>query len=139
MSSEESPTAASTPPQAFSRDVQERSYPLVALLQLATFWAALAACIDGARLRLLVDQLPQQDAVVWGLVAGVFLVGGTLGFLVGLGQVRMWRSAAMGFVVGALCGGAILAVYVAPAPVHRAFAASAMLVGTTIAFRWRNA
>jgi hypothetical protein len=136
--SEQRTPPVSPPPADLSALAQERSFPLVALLQLATFWAALTACIDGAKLRDMVARLPQQESVVWALVAGVFLVGSVIGFFVGLGQVRVWRSAATGVVVGSLCGGGILAVYVAPAPVGRAFAAAAMLLLTTMAFRLRT-
>jgi hypothetical protein len=117
---------------------QERSFPLVALLQMATLWAALAACIDGAQLRILLDRLPREEPIIWGFVAGVVTVGGVFGLFVGAGQIRMWRSAALGFVVGSLSGGIILSIYMAPAPIERALAAAVMLLLTTIALRWRT-
>lgn len=115
--------------------VRQRSFPLVALLQLATFWAALAACIDGKALTTQMNRAPDQPVVA--AVAGVFaaLAGVVLGFAVGLGQLRMWRSAATGAAVGMVYGLVVMAVYVAPAPLERAAAAAAMLVLTTIAFR----
>jgi hypothetical protein len=117
----------------------ERSYPLVALLQLATFWAALAACVDGAKLRSMLDLASQNMTMAAAAIIAAFVLGGLLGSFVGMGQLRMWRSAVAGFAAGGLCGGAILAVYAAPAPPARALGAAATLVLTTIAFRCRAA
>jgi len=114
---------------------RQQSFPLVALMQLATFWAALAACIDGNVLTTEMDRAPEQPiiaAVVGGIAA---IAGAILGFAVGLGQLRMWRSAAAGAVVGMFYGLVVLAIYVAPAPLERAAAAAAVLVLTTIALR----
>ncbi len=115
--------------------VQERSFPLVALLQFATFWAAMAACIDGRELGAALDRIPEQPIAAALVAAFAVSVSGLLGFAVGLGQLRMWRSAAAGAAVGMLYGIIVLAVYVAPAPLERAAAAAAILVVTTIAFR----
>lgn len=114
---------------------RQQSFPLVALMQLATFWAALAACIDGDLLTTAMDRAPSQPliAAVVGCIAA--LAGALLGFAIGLGQLRMWRSGATGAVVGMFYGLVVLAIYVAPAPLERAAAAAAMLVLTTVALR----
>jgi hypothetical protein len=119
--------------------LQERSFPLIALFQLATYWATIVACIDGAALGKELDAAQRWPAVAVGLTALAVLVGAALGFVVGLGQLRMWRSAWIGAGVGALYGVAILAVYVAPAPILQAAAAAGVLMATTIAFRVRSA
>jgi hypothetical protein len=120
----------------------ERSFPLVALLQLATCCAALAMCVDGPRLRQVLDQAGNIKVWQWQewTSLGVALFSGAaLGFLMGLAQLRMWRSAAMGASVGGLCGFALLTVYVAPAPIERIAAGAGMVLLTTIAFRLRSA
>jgi hypothetical protein len=111
----------------------EQSFPLVALLQLATYLAAMAACVDGkelvARLHGIGDE-PIPAAMVALMAAGIC---GTIGLVIGLGQLRRWRSALAGGAFGAAVGLAILAVYIAPAPpLHTLGAAGLMLVSTLI-------
>jgi hypothetical protein len=119
--------------------LQERSFPLIALVQLATFWATIVACIDGEALGKALDEAPRWPAIAAWLTSLAIAVGAALGFVIGLGQLRMWRSAWAGAGVGALYGLAILAVYVAPAPIEQAVAAAGVLMITTIAFRIRAA
>jgi hypothetical protein len=119
--------------------LQERSFPLIALVQLATYWATIVACIEGQALSKALDDAARWPAVAVGLTSLAVLVGSALGFVIGLGQLRMWRSAWAGAGVGALYGLAILAVYVAPASILQAVAAAGVLLITTIAFRIRSA
>jgi hypothetical protein len=135
-----------TPPDDMSQSpiepqavLQERSFPLIALVQLATFWATIVACIDGEALGKALDDAARWPALAGGLLGLAVAVGAAIGFAVGLGQLRMWRSAWAGAGVGALYGVAILAVYVAPAPIPQAIAAAGVLLMTTIVFRIRSA
>jgi hypothetical protein len=117
----------------------QRSFPLVALLQLATFGAALGACIDGGKLADATGALAEREFVAWALLAAAAALGACLGFFVGLGQLKMWRSALGGAAVGLVTGLAILAVYVAPAPIPRVASAAAVIIVTTLAIRCRAA
>jgi hypothetical protein len=119
--------------------LQERSFPLIALMQLATFWATIVACVDGKELAKAVDQIAERPAVAAQLILLAVTLGAGVGFAVGLGQLRMWRNAVAGAGVGILYGIAILAVYVAPASIQQAAAAAGVLLATTIAFRIRSA
>ncbi len=129
------PTSSAASPPRLQPAALQRSFPLVALLQLATFCAALGACVDGAKLGAAIDDMPRWADYEWGAVLGAAFFGGLLGFFIGLGQLRMWRSALVGGLVGALAGLAILAVYAAPAPLIRAAAAAAVLVLSTLIVR----
>jgi hypothetical protein len=117
----------------------DRSFPLIALMQLATCWAALAACVDGAWVR---ERL-NAPGVTWGdvipLVLASVLAGGAIGVAIGFGQIRKWRSSALGFVAGGAFGVTLAAVYAGPAPLGRALAAAVLIVGTTILPRVRAA
>jgi hypothetical protein len=117
----------------------DRAFPLIALLQLATFFAALAACVDGERLLVLAGEFPQNPWVGLALIVAAIAGGGGLGLILGLGQLRPARSAVIGIAVGVACGVTLLAAYAAPAPPVRGLAAAAMLLGTTILFRMRAA
>jgi hypothetical protein len=116
----------------------ERSFPLIAVFYLATFWAATATCIDGAALA---RQLRQPWELNWtaAIIAGALSIAVLFGAAVGLGQLRMWRSAALGAVMGALFGLTMLAVYAAPAPIGRGISAAVVLTVTTLALRFRAA
>jgi hypothetical protein len=109
----------------------EQSFPLIALLQLATFMAAITACVDSKALLKRVDQAAQNPLEAAAV--------GAIGFLIGLGQLRMARSALVGGAVGAAFGLAILAIYLAPAPPIRTAGAVAVLLVSTIAIRVRAA
>jgi hypothetical protein len=117
----------------------DRTFPLVALLQLATFWAALAACVDGAQLRSLAGQFPDRWWLGLSMIAAAVAAGAGIGLVLGLGQLRPVRNAIAGMAVGSACGAALLAAYAAPAPPDRGMAAAAMLLATTIALRVRAA
>jgi hypothetical protein len=130
---------ANPPRPAPSQDrVAERSFPLIAVFHLATFWAAMLACIDGTALG---KRLREPWELDWrvAIVVGVLLAAVLFGAAVGLGQVRMWRSAALGAFIGVLYGPTMLVVYVAPAPISRGIAAAALLTVTTLALRIRAA
>jgi hypothetical protein len=137
------PAEAPDDPEKWPNDppagLQERSFPLIALVQLATFWATIVACVDGKELAKAVDQMWERPAVAAQLILLAVTLGAGVGFAVGLGQLRMWRNAVAGASVGILYGIAILAVYVAPASIQQAAAAAAVLLATTIAFRIRSA
>jgi hypothetical protein len=118
--------------------VAERSFPLIAVFHLATFWAAMLACIDGAALGKIL-----RGRWEWGwdaaIVVAALFAAMFFGAAVGLGQVRMWRSAALGAFIGVLYGPTMLAVYLAPAPITRGLAAAGLLTLTTLVFRIRAA
>lgn len=117
----------------------EQSFPLIALLQLATFMAAIMACVDSKALLKSIDQASQNplEAAIVVLLAAAAV--GAIGFIIGLGQLRMARSALVGGAVGAAFGLAILAIYLAPAPPVRTAGAVAVLLVSTIAIRVRAA
>lgn len=117
----------------------EQSFPLIALLQLATFMAAITACVDSQALLKNIDQAAQNplEAASVALLAAAAV--GAIGFIIGLGQLRMARSALVGAAVGAAFGLAILAIYLAPAPPIRTAGAVAVLLVSTIAIRVRAA
>jgi hypothetical protein len=116
-----------------------RSFPLLALVQLATYLAALTACIDGRALYTRLDQAASQPIIAVSMVLGAACLVGLVGVIIGASQLQLNRSALVGGAVGALYGIVILAVYAAPAPLERAAAAAALTVLTTIAFRIRAA
>jgi hypothetical protein len=116
---------------------QERSFPLIALLQLATFLAALVSCIDSRGLSRRLRFLQDEPWIAAAAVVGACCAVGLVGLIVGASQLRMKRSALAGAAVGGLYGLIILAVFVAPASLPHAAAAAAMAVLTTIAIRIR--
>ncbi len=116
-----------------------RSFPLIALVQLATYLAAIAACIDGAALYKRLDQAGAEPLIAASMILGAACTVGLIGVVIGASQLQMNRSALVGGAVGALYGVMILAAYAAPAPLERSAAAAAMLLLTTIAFRIRAA
>ena len=133
------PQPEPAPPNRLSGTAR-RSFPLVALFQLATFCAALMACIDGAAMGKLLDGMSfASSRRAMAVVAATVIAGGLLGLFVALGQFGMWRSAAKGSIVGALGGAAILCVYVAPASIERTTAAAAVLLLSTLVVRARAA
>jgi hypothetical protein len=125
--------AAATPPNGARGS---GSYPLIALLQLAAFSAALVACVDGALLREIVNDMgPIQLASA----IGVSMIAGFVAVMFGFGHLRRWRTALAAGAVGALHAPAILAAYAAPAPFWRAGPAVAVLLVSTIVLRVRSA
>jgi hypothetical protein len=112
-----------------------RSFPLIALVQLATFCAALMACIDGGKFRDFLEDVPQLAGPAVAGFVGAMFVGGFLGLMLGLGEHHVWRSALKGMCIGALCGVAMMFVYVAPAPLPQAAAAAVVLLLSTIIMR----
>lgn len=114
-----------------------RSFPLIALVQLATYLAAITACIDGRALYTRLDQAAAEPLIAASVMLGAACLVGLVGVIIGSSQLQLNRSAAVGGAVGALYGIVILAVYAAPAPIERAAAAAAIMVLTTIAFRIR--
>jgi len=116
-----------------------RSFPLLALVQLATYLAALTACIDGRAFYTRLGQAASDPIIAVSFVLGIACLVGLVGVVIGASQLQLNRSALVGGAVGALYGIVILAVYAAPAPIERAAAAAALTVLTTIAFRIRAA
>ena len=129
--------AAPDRPATSAAASQERSFPLIALLQLATFLAALVSCIDSKQLSRRSTFVRDEPLVAAAVVAAACCLVGLIGLIVGAGQLRMKRSAAAGAGVGAFYGLVMLAVYVAPASLPHAIAAAAMALLTTIAIRIR--
>ena len=124
---------------AASSGSTEQSFPLIALLQLATFMAAITACVDSKALLKSVDQAAQDPLEAAAVILLAAAAVGAIGFIIGLGQLRMARSALVGGAVGAAFGLAILAIYLAPAPQIRTAGAVAVLLVSTIAIRVRAA
>ena len=116
---------------------QERSFPLIALLQLATFLAALVSCIDSRKLSRQLGFMSDEPLMAAAALIGACCLVGLVGLIVGASQLRMKRSALAGAGVGALYGLVILAIFIAPASLLHAAAAAAMALLTTIAIRIR--
>jgi hypothetical protein len=132
-------TDAEKPPVDTDEVMAERRFPLVALLQLATFWAVIVACVDAPKLAAAINSAPRMPLLAAALLVAAVAAGGTVGFFIGLGQLRMRRNALAGAGVGMLYGIAILAVYLAPAPIKQLLVAAGVLLATTLAFRIRAA
>jgi hypothetical protein len=111
------------------------SFPLIALLQLASFTAVLVACVDGQELR---QVIASQDYGVLGIAVLTSVVIGFVTVIFGFGWSRLGRSALVAAAIGGLHGPAVLAAYAAPAPFNRAFAAIAVLVLSTVVLRVRS-
>src|SRR5690606_7182263 len=92
----------------------ERSFPLVALMQLGAVIAAIVVCIDGPRLRELAQQVNEAPGAVLALIATATISSGAIGLVIGLGQRRRFRSALTGAAAGALFGLLMLAIFAAP-------------------------
>jgi hypothetical protein len=117
--------------------VRERSYPLVALLLLATVWAAMFACVDGQSLLRGFQADSWRNFGTWIAPAVLMSVGACVGAAVGMSQVRVWRSVAVGGLIGSVYGVAIFAVYAAPAGFDRAASSAVVIMVSTIALRFR--
>lgn len=111
------------------------SFPLIALLQLASFTAVLVACVDGQELR---QVITSQNYVAVGTAVLVSVFIGFIVVILGFGWSRLGRSALVAAMIGGLHGPAFLAAYAAPAPFNRAFAAIAVLVLSTVVLRVRS-
>ena len=111
------------------------SFPLIALLQLASFTAVLVACVDGQELRRVIAS---QDYSVGGIAVLASVLLGSVTVIFGFGWSRLGRSALVAGAIGGLHGPAFLAAYAAPAPFNRAFAAIAVLVLSTVVLRVRS-
>ncbi len=116
----------------------ERSYPLVSIVQLFTSCVALAAYINGIELQRTVFRLQNQwfDVVFAILLASA--VGLLVGVLFGLGQLRRWRSALFCGIVGMAVGIFMLATCVAPARIPQASAACLLPLICVILLRFRS-
>lgn len=137
MSDSPKPAAPSAPSVAAGST--EQSFPLVALLQLATFMAAIAACVDNQELLKQVERAAKEPFWAALIVLAAAAVAGAIGFVIGLGQLRGTRSAMLGAAFGAAVGVTILCVYLAPAPPLRTAGAVAVMLLSTIAIRIRAA
>jgi hypothetical protein len=132
----EAATRRADAPPAANLARKDASFPLIALLQLASFAAALVACIDGQELREALARFPI------GFTAAAILGSIFLGFVtvaMGFAHLRSWRTASAAGAIGALHGPAILAVFAAPAPFWRAGPAIVVMLLTTILLRIRSA
>src|SRR5215211_1677268 len=87
----------SSPPTAG----QIRSFPLIALVQLATFLAGLVACIDGHQLSEVLNRGPFDLMLAASAVLGACASVGLIGVIIGMSQLQMNRSALIGGGVGA--------------------------------------
>ena len=125
------PAAAVTPATAET----ERSFPLVALMQLGAVIAAIVVCIDGPRLWELFQQIGDAPWIALGLIATAMISSGVIGLVIGLGQRRRFRSALIGAAAGALFGLLMLAIFAAPASLERCAGGIAMVLFSTIALR----
>ena len=137
MSDSPKPAAPSAPQVAAGST--EQSFPLVALLQLATFMAAIAACVDSKELLKQVERAADEPLSAALVVLAAAAVAGAIGFVIGLGQLRGIRSAMLGAAFGAAVGVTILCVYLAPAPPLRTAGAATVMLVSTIAIRIRAA
>jgi hypothetical protein len=122
-------------PAAVATASRNGSFPLIALLQLASFTAVLVACIDGRELR---QEIASANYIVVGTAALVSSFLGFIAVILGFGWSRLGRTALVAAVIGSLHGPAFLAAYAAPAPFIRAFPAIAVLVLSTILLRVRS-
>ena len=114
---------------------RDGSFPLIALLQLAAFSAALVACIDGRGLR---EVVAQKELTTLAVALLVSMTAGFVAVLIGFGHLSRWRTALAAASIGALHAPAILAAYAAPAPFWRAGPAVAVLLISTIVLRVRS-
>lgn len=137
MSDSPKPAAPAAPQVAAGST--EQSFPLVALLQLATFMAAIAACVDNQELLKQLDRAVEEPLGAAAAVLAAAAVAGAIGFVIGLGQLRGIRSAMLGAAFGAAVGVTILSIYLAPAPPLRTAGAVAVMLLSTIAIRIRAA
>lgn len=113
----------------------ERSYPLVALMQLGAVLGAIVVCIDGPKLWKLFERIDDEPWLAAALVATAMSSLGVIGLTVGLGQRRRLRSALLGFAVGATLGLVMLAIFAAPASIERCASGIAMVLISTILLR----
>lgn len=113
----------------------ERSFPLVALMQLGAVIGAIVVCIDGPRLWKLFQRIGEEPWAAVALIATAIVSSGVIGLVIGLGQRRRFRSALIGAAAGALFGLLMLAVYAAPASIERCSGGIAMVLISTIALR----
>lgn len=111
------------------------SFPLIALLQLASFTAVLVACVDGQALR---EVLADQDGGVIAIAVAVSMLIGFITVLLGFGWSRLGRASLIAATIGAVHGPAVLAAFAAPAPFARSLAAIAVLIISTITLRMRS-
>jgi hypothetical protein len=137
LSDSQKPAAPSAPP--VTAGSTEQSFPLIALLQLATFMAAIAACVDNQELLKHLDRAGEEPLSSAAIVLAAAAAASAIGFIIGLGQLRGIRSAMLGAAFGASVGVTILCVYLAPAPPVRTAGAVTVMLLSTIAIRIRAA
>ena len=141
MNDQATPTVGSPAAVTTAATETERSFPLVALMQLGAVIAAIVVCIDGPRLWELFQRIgdePWAGDGLWialALIATAMISSGVIGLVVGLGQRRRFRSALIGAAAGALFGLLMLAIFAAPASLERCAGGIAMVLLSTIALR----
>ena len=129
------PVAAPARSAAAGQTETERSFPLVALMQLGAVIGAIVVCIDGPRLWELFQRIGDEPWVAVALIMTAMASAGAVGLVIGLGQRRRFRSALVGAAAGAMFGLLMLAVYAAPASFERCSGGIAMVLISTIVLR----
>jgi len=115
----------------------ERSFPLISLIQLFTFFIALLVCIDSSKLNAQLGNLQNELASFLFAVALAGLLGLLIGASIGLGRVRYWRSMFFCGAIGSVVGVLLLAIYAAPAEPAQAISAALLPLLTTLILRAR--
>ena len=136
MNDKASPTVASPAVIVTTATTEtERSFPLVALMQLGAVVASIVVCIDGPRLWELFQQIGDAPWIALALGTAAMISSGVIGLVVGLGQRRRLQSALIGAAAGALFGLLMLAIFAAPASLERCAGGIAMVLLSTIILR----
>lgn len=133
-----SDSSAAKPPApvvAITAPETERSFPLVALMQLGAVIAAIVVCIDGPRLWELFQRVGDEPWVALALIMTAMASTSVVGLVIGLGQRRRFSSALAGAAAGAIIGLFMLAVYAAPASIERCSGGIAMVLISTVVLR----
>lgn len=129
------PAATPDRPASTGATETERSFPLVALLQLGAVLGAIVVCIDGPKLWKVSERIGDEPLIALAIVMTAMISVGFIGLTVGLGQRRRFRSALVGFTAGAAFGLVLLAILAAPASIERCSSGIAMVLISTILLR----
>jgi len=113
----------------------ERSYPMIALVNLLTAFVALAVCVNGPGLIEAAARLRTAGSLLEAVV-GMAGVGALFGAMMGLGHVSLWRSALTCSVAGIVVGLMTLAVCVSPPPIAPAVVGMFLPAVTVGIFRY---
>ena len=124
--------------QQKAENKHERSFPLISLLQLITFFIALLVCIDGKKLLVYFSDNQYNLVSFYFSIFAVALIGFLVGFTIGLGHIRRGHSILVCGASGALIGVLFMAIFVAPASIYQSIAAPILPFFTTIVARFRT-